>query len=352
MSKKMVIIFGVALLAIIFVYRKLDQVEKPSLQNVSQIEVLAKNLDTPWDLVFLQNGEILFTEREGNLKLRTKEGEIKQIAKIDTAFESGEGGLLGIALHPDFEKNHYIYLYFTSFNKNQIVRFSFENNQLIQNQLIFNSIPKNLFHNGGRIKFGPDNKLYITTGDAQNSDLSQDVNSFAGKILRLNDDGSIPSDNPFPNSPVYSLGHRNPQGLTWNKDGQLFETEHGNQAFDEVNKISPGKNFGWPKIKGDETNAGFEVPFLHSGTNTWAPSGVEIKDDYLYFTGLRGSAIYRIDLKTLELKEFFKNEFGRIRTINLGTDGYFYILTNNRDGRGKPEDDDDRIVKISPNLLK
>jgi len=325
----------------------------------TQIKTIANGLDTPWDLVFLPNNEILFTERQGNIKLLDKSGNVSLITNIAGAKESGEGGLLGITLHPEFK--NYLYLYFTAGNKNQIVSYKFQNNILTQDRVIIDNIPGKLFHNGGRIKFGPDGKLYATTGDAQVENLSQDPSSLAGKILRLNDDGSIPEDNPISGSPVYSYGHRNPQGLAFDQDARLWATEHGSSAYDEVNRILPGKNYGWPDYKGDEAEEGFETPFVHSGRNTWAPSGAAIFENSLYFTGLRGTAVYKLSLDSTtqtfanserKVEEYLKNEFGRLRNISLGPDGYFYILTNNKDGRGKPVEEDDRLIRIAPDLLK
>ena len=193
----------------------------------------------------------------------------------------------------------------------------------------------------------------ITTGDAQNPDSAQDVNLLSGKILRLNDDGSIPSDNPF-NNPVYSYGHRNPQGLAWDEEGRLWSTEHGPSGFgsgyDELNLIEIGGNYGWPVIQGDQVLDGMITPLLHSGGNeTWAPGDLEIVDGQAWFTGLRGSTLYSVpldDLNPESLTRHFVNQFGRLRAIRLGSDGLLYVGTSNRDGRGSPKANDDQIFKI------
>ncbi|MBI4033239.1 MAG: PQQ-dependent sugar dehydrogenase [Candidatus Blackburnbacteria bacterium] len=319
-------------------------------------QVVAMNLNVPWELEFLPNGEILLTERGGLLKTLTLDGQVKTIAKIEDASGIGEGGLLGLVLHPKFASNRLLYLYYTYKSSgedtlNRVIRYTFNGVALEEKAIVVDAIPGSANHNGGRIKFGPDGFVYITTGDAQNPSLAQDKNSLAGKILRVNDDGSIPSDNPFSNSPVYSYGHRNPQGLAWDKDGQLWATEHGSSAFDEVNLVVAGQNYGWPKVRGSDSEQGLEAPYLHSGTSTWAPSGATIIGDSLFFSGLRGSAIFELNLKTKNLKKHFENQFGRIRTITLGPDGFFYILTNNRDGRGNPTAEDDRIIKFHPELF-
>ncbi len=214
-------------------------------------------------------------------------------------------------------------------------------------------------HDGGRIAFGPDGYLYITTGDAENSHLAQNKNSLNGKILRIKDDGSIPSDNPFGNA-VYSMGHRNPQGLAWDKDGTLWETEHGpsgiQTGYDEINIITKGANYGWPEIRGEQTKEGFVSPVIQSGSkDTWAPSGMKYWNGSLFFSGLRGEALYEAKISKenkLNLITHFKQRFGRIRAVVLGADGFIYLSTSNRDGRGQVREGDDKIIKINPRIFR
>lgn len=329
----------------------------PATENgKSSLEVIAKNLSVPWDIAFLPSGDIFFTERSGNVRIINPDRKMSPpIVALDDLVAQGEGGLLGIVSHPQWRSNGYIYLYYTYRNDggntlNRVVRYTFNGMVLENKKIVVDAIPGSSNHNGGRIKFGPDGFLYITTGDAQNPSLAQDTGSLAGKILRVTDEGKPAPDNPFANE-VYSYGHRNPQGLAWDKDGQLWATEHGSSNFDEVNRIEKGKNYGWPKVKGSETELGLEIPFLHSGTSTWAPSGAVVVGDSLFFAGLRGAAIFKLNLKTKNLEKHFENQFGRIRTIALGPDSFFYILTSNRDGRGNPNTEDDRITKIHPSLF-
>ena len=306
----------------------------------SEPKVIAEGLSWPWELVFLPDGGILLTERPGNLLL-IRNGEeripIKGVTHI------GEGGLLGLALHPEFEQKAWLYLYVTYELPGQVLnrveRYVFRDDQLSERIVIVDEISGSSIHDGGRIKFGPDGKLYITTGDAGNPDIAQNLESLNGKILRLNDDGSIPDDNPFGSS-VWSTGHRNVQGLAWDSQGRLWSTEHGPSGSetgnDEVNLIEPGKNYGWPLFRGMQTQEGFTAPVIESGRNdTWAPSGAVIVDDVLYFAGLRGAAVYRVPVDGISMDTFevlFKDEFGRIRNVVVSPEGQLWIMTSNGAG--------------------
>jgi len=330
-----------------------------------QVETVAEGLEVPWSIAFSPDGRIFVTERVG--QLRVIENGVLNPEPVKSLSVGGfEGGLLGIALDPNFEENHYLYLYYTyndflqTFNK--LVRFTESNNQLSDEKVLLDKIPGGPFHDGGRIKFGPDGKLYITTGEAGITNNSQDLESLGGKILRINSDGSIPDDNPFVDSAVYSLGHRNPQGLDWDPiTAKLVISEHGPSAHDEVNVIEPGKNYGWPKIVGDESLPEFTSPLLHTGDETWAPSGAtfynsknipEWENKYFIAT-LRGNHLRMLDLnleenKVLSSIPLLEGEYGRLRDASVGPDGNLYILTSNRDGRGSPATNDDRILRIVP----
>ena len=246
-----------------------------------EIETVADNLDIPWSIAWAPDGTIFFTERIGNLKV-IKDGLVLENPILSLDVGGVEGGLLGIALDPNFSENHYVYLYYTYNDflsiQNKLVRYVESNLTLSEDKVLLDKIPGGAFHDGGRIKFGPDGKLYVTTGEIGDATLAQDLNSLAGKILRINADGTIPQDNPFPNSPIFSYGHRNPQGLDWDNSENLVATEHGPSgwrgfAHDEINVIIPGGNYGWPEIVGSETKDGFFTPILNSGDETWAPSG-------------------------------------------------------------------------------
>lgn len=334
--------------------------------DVARVSVVATGLDTPWAIAFLPasagepTGEMLVTERKGDVRLISSSGlQENPVANISSVREIGEGGLLGIAIDPDFNSNNYIYLYYTYQENNgntlnRVVRMTLRQAQdkpynLTDEQIIVDAIPGASNHDGGRIKFGPDKKLYIGTGDAQDPSRAQNTESLAGKILRIEDG----------RAKVYSYGHRNVQGLTWDQNGTMFATEHGRSGvlsgFDELNLIQQGKNYGWPDSQGDTVQPGTIGPIRHSGaTNTWAPSGAAYLNNSVYFAGLRGQSLYQAviqDNKVVDFKQHLKGEFGRIREVVVGPDNMLYITTSNRDGRGSPVSEDDRVIRVNPEKL-
>ena len=334
-----------------------------------KVETFADNLDIPWSITWAPDGTVFFTERSGHLRA-IQNGELLEEAIFSLDVGGVEGGLLGVALDPNYKENHFIYLYYTYNDflstQNKVVRYVESDLTLSEDKVLIDRIPGGPFHDGGRIEFGPDGKLYITTGDAGNAGLAQDMNSVAGKILRINSDGSIPEDNPFMDSPIYSYGHRNPQGIDWDQFGNLVATEHGPSGWrgvarDEINLVVPGGNYGWPDIIGEETMDGLISPILQSGDDTWAPSGAEFYDgDKIpqwvgkYFVAtLLGNHLHMIDFDlekniVISDQKLFTGEFGRLRDVKTGPDGYLYVLTSNQDGRGSPKTNDDKILRIVP----
>lgn len=334
--------------------------------------VLLKKLDIPWAVGQLPDARMLITERPGKLLLLDPSGGAAATPiEVSGVHHEGEGGLLGLAIHPDFAKNQQIYLYLTTVAgnglRNRVERYVLDEKTAVLSlrKVILDDIPGAAIHDGGRMGFGPDGKLYIGTGDAGDNTNAQDKTSLAGKILRLNDDGTVPSDNPF-DSPIWTYGHRNVQGFTWDDQGRMWATEHGpsgsppESGQDELNLIEKGVNYGWPVITGDKTQTGMRTSIINSGVNdTWAPSGATFYNGSIFFAGLRGQAVYQATLKehagarpTVSLKAHFKEEFGRLRTVLVGQDGFFYVLTNNTDGRGTPKPGDDKLIRIHPRVFQ
>ncbi|WP_409346698.1 PQQ-dependent sugar dehydrogenase [Paenibacillus sp. MBLB4367] len=334
-------------------------------------EVVADNLNVPWAFEISSDGRMFFTERSGAVRM-IRDGKLVKdpVISMPAPFVSkGEGGLLGLALDPQFADNHYMYVYHTyedkGQTKNRLLRLIEQSGKAKLDKVLIDGLPGSTNHNGGRIKFGPDGHLYVTSGDRYEPPLAQDTKSLGGKILRIRPDGSVPADNPFPGSPVYSYGHRNPQGLVWQPEtGKLFASEHGQSAHDEINVIEAGANYGWPTIEGDQTAPRMKPPLAHSGTTTWAPSGMTFvtKGPWkgsMLAANLRGEQLIRFELSgdggqpAVSGKQYWlQRQLGRIRDVYEGPDGSLYVLTNNRDGRGTPKAGDDKIIRLVPEAVK
>lgn len=335
------------------------------------LEIVASGLEIPWSIAFSPDGTLYFTERPGRVNV-IRGGEVHTLLTLDVAAQPGqEGGLLGIELDPQFPENRRIYVYYTYRDEggqrwNRISRYTETGDTLTDPTIILDNIPAGDFHNGGRIKFGPDGKLYATTGETFKGQPAQDLDNLGGKILRMNPDGTAPPDNPFPGSLVYSYGNRNPQGLAWHPEtGALYSTEHGPSgenlrfAHDEINLIEPGNNYGWPYVVGDGDDPRYVDPLYHTGSTTWAPSGATFYDgtrypqwrNVLLIATLRGKHLRIVTLTpdhtaVQSTTALYQDALGRIRDVAQGPDGYIYLCTSNRDGRGDPGDEDDLIVRI------
>lgn len=341
-----------------------EKVGATSRQLPYDVEVIAENLYVPWAIDISNEGKLYFTERSGAIRIvENNELRLLPLITFRAPFVSeGEGGLMGLALDTNYSQNRYMYVMhsYAEDNRiyNRVVRLVESNNRASIDRVLLDKIPGGRIHNGGRLKIGPDQKLYITTGDAGNPALAQDTSSTAGKILRIELDGSIPKDNPINNSPVYSLGHRNPQGLAWNSKNVLYDSEHGQSAHDEINIIKPGANYGWPLVQGDETSTEVitQRPLIHSGEDTWAPSGITFINQgswqgKLLVAALRGQKLLAISLNgngtaVKNVESLLPNEYGRLREVIQGKDGSIYLATSNRDGRGNPRIGDDKIIRL------
>ena len=343
-----------------------------------RIETVAGNLEVPWSIVFAPDGRMLFTERPGRIRV-IEGGRLRPapLAVIQDVEPTGESGLMGLALHPQFAQNRQLYLAYAYRQQKEqlvrVVRFTETASGLSERKVIIEAIPAAQYHAGTRLRFGPDGKLYITTGDATDRNLAQQFNSLAGKTLRLNDDGTVPPDNPFVNQPntrpeIYSLGHRNAQGLDFQPGTNLmFQTEHGPSGFDglgggdEVNIVERGKNYGWPTVHHRDSRPGLESPLLEytpalapaSGTfyrGAVATGFPQFRGNF-FFGNLRCECIIRVVLngrRVISQERLLEKQYGRIRDIVEGPDGAIYFSTSNRDGRGKPAKDDDRILRLIP----
>ncbi|KHE68799.1 sorbosone dehydrogenase family protein [Halobacillus sp. BBL2006] len=325
--------------------------KEPVTDQKGKFEIVIGNLNSPWDIEAHQ-GTFFISEREGNIASWTQGGGLKRFP-VQTEKEIkqiGEGGLLGFKLTPEFEENQQAYAYHTYEEEqevyNRVVLLKKEVDKWVEVKPLLEKIPGAQFHNGGRLEIAPDGSLFVTTGDALNKSLPQKKNSLAGKILRLNPDGSVPEDNPYQDSYVFSYGHRNPQGLTWNENGDLFASEHGPDNRDEVNLIEAGQNYGWPLIVGDEEEEGLITPLYQTGDRTWAPSGIVAYDEKLFIASLRGTAVRTLSFQGDE-PAILTDEFGRIRDVEVVNDS-LYFITNNTDGRGSPSNKDDRLLQYYP----
>ena len=339
------------------------EVSAPSLSTPRyRVTEVARGLVVPWSIAFAPDGRIFVTERPGRLRVITNGKLVAEPLFTFPQVSSGsEEGLMGLALHPDFAKNHLLYVSYATGRGDdmtvEVMRYRETGTTLVEPKAIVTGIPATHLHAGCRLKFGPDRKLYITTGDATHGEIAQRLTNLGGKILRVNDDGSIPTDNPWPKSPVWTLGHRNAQGIAWDPlSGLLFETEHGPSGFDgpgggdEVNIIERGRNYGWPLVHHTESKAGFVSP-LRVYTPALAPASAAFWRGDFWFGCLRGEQLRHLVIDPKERRHVTSEEslftnLGRIRDVEAAPDGSLYVATSNRDGRGRAAAGDDRIFRI------
>ena len=336
-----------------------------------EVKTFVSGLEVPWSIVFTSPTRMLVTERPGRVRV-VENGKLadRPILVLEDVEAKSESGVMGMTAAPDYAKSRHVYLCYAydapDGIRDRVLRYRDDGTAFSERALIIEGIPAARNHAGCRVRFGPDGKLYVTTGDATDRKIAQDMKSLGGKTLRLNPDGSIPADNPFPGSPIFSLGHRNAQGIDWQPGtGLQFQTEHGPSGFDgpgggdEVNIVEAGKNYGWPVVHHKESAAGMVSPLLEY-TPAVAPSGgsfstgdllPSFKGDF-FFANLRGEVLIRVRMdpgnprKVLETEELFRDVYGRLRDVVTGPDGALYVATSNRDGRGRPKPGDDRILRV------
>ncbi|NMD54026.1 MULTISPECIES: PQQ-dependent sugar dehydrogenase [Tsukamurella] len=308
-------------------------------------DTIATGLDAPWSIAFAA-GSTLVSERDRGRIVEIVDGRPREVGRIEGVAARGEGGLLGIAV-----RDRELFAYFTTATDNRIVRMPLQGApgswSLGTARTILSGLPAASIHNGGRIAFGPDGMLFATVGDAGRPEDAQDPRAFGGKILRMTPDGARPADNPVPDSLVYSLGHRNAQGLAWGPDGALYASEFGQNTWDELNLIRAGANYGWPVVEGIGRREGFVDPLQQWATSAASPSGIAVVGADLLIANLRGERLRTVSLAAADTAtERYRGTFGRLRDVVRAPDGSAWVLTNNTDGRGDPTPGDDRIVRV------
>lgn len=324
--------------------------ESGGVQPTGTPTVVATGLEAPWSMVRLESGSTLVSQRDTATIMELQlDGTSREVGAVPGVVPGGEGGLLGLEVVPE---GPWLYAYFTSSDDNRIVRFSLDGDagdySLSDPDEVLTGLARAGNHNGGRIELGPDGMLYATVGDAGDTASAQNPGSLNGKILRMEPDGSVPSDNPTPGSLVYSMGHRNPQGIAWDADGRLWAAEFGQDTWDELNLIEPGANYGWPVVEGIAGDPAYTNPVYQWATDEASPSGLAVVGGTLFMAALKGQRLWTIQPgNPSTVTGWFTGEFGRIRDVVPGPDGTIWLLTNNTDGRGDPRNGDDRILQYT-----
>jgi glucose/arabinose dehydrogenase len=329
----------------------------PAKGSVKVVSTLTEGLKSPWGLAALPGGDLLVSSRdEGTItRIDAHSGKKTLLGSVSGVAPAGEGGLLGIALSPSYRSDHLVYAYFTTQSDNRIARMRYDPDKPAGEQLgapdtILRGIPKGFIHNGGRIAFGPDKMLYAGTGESGHSSEAQDKSSLGGKILRMTPDGAPAPGNPYPNSVVYDIGHRNVQGLAWDASGNLWASEFGQDTWDELNLALPGRNYGWPTVEGKADRKGFTDPLEQWHTDVASPSGIAYARGSIWMASLRGERLWRIPLDGRESaappQAFLTGKYGRLRTVLAAGGSKLWLVTSETDTRGTPKPGDDRILQL------
>jgi glucose/arabinose dehydrogenase len=315
------------------------------------IGTVADHLEVPWGIGFLPDGSALVNERDSGRVLHITDGKVSTVGRVDQTRARGEAGLLGLAVSPTYDADHRVFVYTTTEDDNRVLRMTFDGTRLGRPTAILTGIPHGFVHDGGRLAFGPDGYLYVSTGETGNGALAQQEDSLGGKILRITQDGKPAPGNPDPASPVWTLGHRNVQGLAFDAAGRLWASEFGLDTWDELNLIEKGTNYGWPIVEGRSTQSRFRNPQVVWHTDEASPSGLAFLDGHLWLASLRGERLWRVDVSGRRAShpvDFFVGKYGRMRTVVVAPDGNLWVTTSNRDGRGDPAPGDDRILLVRP----
>lgn len=324
-----------------------DGTNDSGYRPLGDANVVVSDLEAPWSVTFLEDTPLISERDSGRILEILPDGGTRTVGEQPDVLAGGEGGLLGLTVGPTGD----LYSYATTDNGNRVTRWTVtgERGSLILggSEVILDELPSAGVHNGGRIRFGPDDMLYVAVGDAGERGEAQDLNSMAGKILRLMPDGTVPDDNPHEGSPVFSLGHRNVQGIDWAEDGTMFATEFGANTWDELNVIEPGANYGWPEVEGAAERDEIVDPVQQWETSEASPSGMSRVGDTLYIANLRGRVLRAVPVNSPDTStDYFQDAYGRLRDAVPGPNGTLWLLTNNTDGRGQPQDGDDRLLEV------
>jgi glucose/arabinose dehydrogenase len=317
------------------------------------VGALVERLEVPWGVDFLPDGNAVVTERiSGRVLLVTADGNTSVLGAVPDVVPQGEAGLLGVAVSPTYGEDRTLFFYVTTADDNRVLRARVDGDRLGDTRVVLDGIPNGFIHDGGRIAFGPDGHLYVSTGETGDPELAQDPDSLAGKILRITANGDPAPGNPDAGSPVWSMGHRNVQGLAWDDQGRLWASEFGSSTWDELNLIERGGNYGWPEVEGTGGGPGFVDPQLVWPVEEASPSGLAFADGRLWMAALRGQRLWRIDVsaagRASRPTAYFTGDAGRLRTVAAAPDGTLWVTTSNRDGRGDPIAVDDRILLVDP----
>lgn len=314
------------------------------------VDTVAEGLSVPWGVTFLPDGSALVGERDSTRVLSVAPGgRVREVGRVSEARPQGEAGLLGLAASPSYAEDRLIYAYVTTESDNRVVAMTYDGQRLGPAKALFTGIPNGFIHDGGRLLFAPDGNLFVSTGEIGEPALAQDPDSLAGKILRITPDGEPAPGNPVAGSPVWSMGHRNVQGLAFDDRDRLWATEFGQNTWDELNRIDSGRNYGWPLVEGKGDLEEYFNPFVTWATSDASPSGLAYLDGSLWAGALRGQRLWQVPVTASGVgkpRDWFVGDYGRIRTVNVTPDGDLWVTTSNRDGRGDPAPADDRILLV------
>jgi glucose/arabinose dehydrogenase len=324
---------------------------QPGPRRVRIAGTIASDLAVPWGLAFLPDGSALVTQRDAGTISAIDDGTVTQVGEIPETVPTSEGGLLGLAVSPEYESDHAIFVYVTTAHDNRVLTMTYDGGVIHDLHPILTGIPNGSIHDGGRLAFGPDGYLYVSTGETGDGDLAQDRESLGGKILRITTDGDPAPGNPDPDSPIWTLGHRNVQGLAFDDQDRLWASEFGSSVWDEMNLIQKGKNYGWPVAEGDANLEGYTDPYVQWRPEDASPSSVAYLDGELWVASLRGERLWEVPITSSgtlgQPTAHFVGAYGRFRTVVAAPDGSLWLGTSNRDGRGFPAPHDDRIFRVT-----